>query len=76
MGLVSNCNFLLSVESAWFLLSQHVLKTRHRIKSLVYAESEVVQGIAMVSEVVAARSKGSEKTVNLVKLNSSLSRQR
>ena len=39
----------------------------------------VVQGVAMVSEVVATRLRGCEKTVNLVgrgKLNSSLSRQR
>ena len=51
---------------------------RHRIKSLVYSKSRGVQGVAMVSEVVAACSRGREKRVNLVcrgKLNSSLSRQ-
>ena len=40
---------------------------------------EVVQGIAMMSEVVATRSRGCEKAMNLVaqgKLNSSVSRQR
>ena len=38
-------------------------KTQHRIKSLVYSRS---QGVAMVSDIVATRSWGSEKRVDLV----------
>ena len=72
VGLVNNHDFLGSAESA-------CLENATRIKSLVYSKSRGRQGVGMVSEVVATRSRGCEKTVNLVgqgKLNSSLSRER
>ena len=53
----------------WVLLVENAT----RIKSLVYSKSRGRQGVGMVSEVVATRSRGCEKTVNLVgqgKLNS------
>ena len=63
----------------WVLLSQHVLKTLHQSNHWFTPSHDIVQGVAMVSEVVATRSRGCVKTVNSVgrgKLNSSLSRQR
>ena len=65
MGLVNNRDFLGSAESACLETA-----TPNQING-----HKVIQHVAMVSEVVATRSRGSEKTVNLVgrgKLNSSL----
>ena len=72
MGLVNNRKFLGSAESAC-----HENTTPNQITGLLQVRGR--QGVAMVSEVVATRSRGCEKTVNLVgrgKLNSSLSRER
>ena len=72
MGLVNNRDIMGSGESA-------CLENATPNQITGYSKSRGSPGVAMVSEIVATRSRGCEKTVNLVvrgKLNSSLSRQR
>ena len=74
MGLVNNHDFLGSAESAYLENT-----TLNQITGLLTPSHEIVQDVAMASEVVATRSRSCEKTVNLVglgKLNTSVLRQR